>query len=67
MLNMVQLRCHRHSFCNFKRFKIKAATSYPVMQKEVDELLDNGTTDPSTGGVGFYSNVFVILKHTVTL
>ena len=34
------------------------------MQKEVQELLAKGGIEPSTGGTGFYSNVFVIFKNS---
>ena len=35
-----------------------------IIQKEVDELLAKGAIEPSSGGAGFYSNVFVVPKHT---
>ena len=41
-----------------------AAAHHPVIQKEVDELLAKGAIEPSSGGAGFYSNVFVVPKHT---
>ena len=31
---------------------------------EVDELLAKGAIEPSSGGAGFYSSVFVVPKHT---
>ena len=34
------------------------------IQKEVDELLAKGAIEPSSGGAGFYSSVFVVPKHT---
>ena len=37
---------------------------HPVIQKEVDELLAKGAIEPSSGGAGFYSNIFVVPKHT---
>ena len=37
---------------------------YPIIQKEMEKLLAKGTTAPSTGGAGFYSNVFVVPKCT---
>ena len=70
MLNMVQghhlqLRSHPHLFCNFKWFNIKAAASHlPTIQKEVGELLAKGVIEASSGGVVFYSSVFVVPKHT---
>ena len=52
-------------FCNFWQFNVKAATThYPIIQKKVDELLAKGVVEPSSGGIGFYSNVFVVPKHT---
>ena len=30
----------------------------------MDELLAKGAIEPPTGGVGFYSNIFVVPKHT---
>ena len=41
-----------------------AAAHNPVIQKEVDELLAKGAIEPSSGGTGFYSSVFVVPKHT---
>ena len=38
-----------------------------VIQKEVDELLAKGVTEPSTAGAAFYSNVFVVTKHVGSL
>ena len=34
-----------------------------VIQKEVGELLAKGAIEPSLGGAGFYSSVFVVPKH----
>ena len=52
-------------FCDFQHFNVKvAATHHPVIQKEVDELLTKGAIEPSLGGTGFYSSVFVVPKHT---
>ena len=70
VLNMVwghhlQLRSHPSLFRNFRHFNVKAAAAhYPVMQKEVDELLAKGAIEPFSGGAGFYSSVFVVPKHT---
>ena len=33
---------------------------YPIIEKEVDELLAKGATEPLTGGAGFYSNVLAV-------
>ena len=41
-----------------------ATTHHPTIQKEVDELLAKGAIEPSSGGAGFYSSVFVVPKHT---
>ena len=70
MLNMVwshhlQLRSCPPLFCNFGQFNVKmAAAHHPISQKEVDELLAKGVIEPSSGGAGFYSSVFVVPKHT---
>ena len=37
---------------------------YAVMQKEVDEIFVMGIMELLTCGVGFYSNVLVVTKHT---
>ena len=49
----LQLRCHLLLFHNFKWFNILAATAYPIIQKEMDELLAKGAIEPSTAGTGF--------------
>ena len=41
-----------------------AVAHYPIIQKEVDELLSKGTIEPSSGCAGFYSSMFVVHKHT---
>ena len=70
VLNMVQghhlqLRSHPPLFCDFWYFNVKvAAAHHPVIQKEVDELLAKGAIEPSSGGAGFYSSVFVVPKCT---
>ena len=70
VLNMVwghhlQLRSHPPLFCDFQHFNVNAAAAlHPVIQKEVDELLAKGATEPSSGGAGFYSSMFVVPKHT---
>ena len=70
VLNMVrghhlQLRSHPPLFHNFWHFNVKAAAAHhPVIQKEVDELLAKGAIEPSSGGAGFYSSVFVVPKCT---
>ena len=69
VLNMVlghlQLRSCPPLFCDFWHFNVKAAAAHhPVIQKEVDEFLAKGGIEPSSGGAGFYSSVFVVPKHT---
>ena len=52
-------------FCNFWQFNVKvAAAHHPIIQKEVDELLSKEVIESSSGGAGFYSNMFVVPKHT---
>ena len=69
-LNMVlghhlQLRSHPPLFRDFQRFDVKVvAAHFPVIQREVDEFLAKGAIEPSSGGVGFYSSVFVGPKCT---
>ena len=68
LLNMVQgnhlqLRSHPPLFCNFQQFNVKAAADHhPIIQKGVDELLVKGAVEPSSGGAGFYSSIFVVPK-----
>ena len=70
VLNMVwghhlQLRSHPPLFCDTSSFNVNAAAAHhPVIQKEVDELLAKGAIEPSSGGAGFYSNMFVVPKLT---
>ena len=70
VLNMVwghhlQLRSHPPLFHGFQPFNVKAAAAHhPVIQKEVDELLAKGAIEPSSGGAGFYSSMFVVPKCT---
>ena len=70
MFNMVkghylQLKCCPLLFHNFKQFHIKSTPAHHSnIQKEMDELLAKGAIEPSIGGAGFYSNVFVVSKHT---
>ena len=60
-----QLRWHPSLIHNINWFNIKAtAVHHPVMQKEVDELLVLGATEPLTGCTGFYLNVFAVPKCT---
>ena len=64
ILNMVQghhlqLRSHPPLFCNIGQFNVKA--HHPIIQ-EVDELLAKGVIEPSSGGAGFYSSLFVVPK-----
>ena len=70
VLNMVlghhlQLRSHPPLFHDFWHFNVEAAAAHhPAIQKEVDELLAKGAIEPSLGGAGFYSSIFVVPKHT---
>ena len=70
LLNMVkghhlQLRSCPPLFHNFQHFSVKAAaTHHPIIHKEVDELLVKGAIEPSSGGAGFCSSVFVVPKCT---
>ena len=55
----LQLRYHLPSFHDIRQFNIKTGLAYhPIIQKEGDDLLAKATTEPSTGGHGFYSNAF---------
>ena len=61
----LQLQSHPPLFCNFCQVNIKVATTHhPIIQKEVDELLAKRAIEPSSGGAGFYSSMFVVPKHT---
>ena len=61
----LQLRSHPPLFHDFQQVNVKVvAAHHPIIQKEVDELLAKGATEPSSGGAGFYSSVFVVPKHT---
>ena len=70
MLNMVwghhlQLRSHPTLFHDFWCFNVQvAAAHHLVIKREVDELLAKGAIEPSSGGAGFYSSMFVVSKHT---
>ena len=70
VLNMVQghylqLKSCPPLFHDFWHFNVKAAAAHhPVIQKEVDELLAKGVIEPSSGGAGFYSSMFVVPKCT---
>ena len=64
----LKLRSHPPLFHNFWQFSVKVtAVHHPITQKEVNELLSNGATEPSSGGAGFYSSVCVVPKHTSAL
>ena len=45
---------------------LPATAHHHVIQKEVDEPLAMGAIEPSTGGAGFYPNVFVVPKYMGT-
>ena len=42
-------------------------THHSLIPKEVHELLSKGTVEPSTGGTGFYSSIFVVPLCTGSL
>ena len=61
----LQLRSHPPLFCDFWHLNVKvAAAHHPIIQREVDELLARGAIEPSSGGAGFYSSIFVVPKCT---
>ena len=70
VLNMVwghylQLQSHPSLFQDFHQFNVKVATAHhPIIQKEVDELLAKGAIEPSSGGAGFYSSMFMVPRCT---
>ena len=52
-------------FHNFWQFNVQVATiHHPIIQKEVNELFAKGVIEPSSGGAGFYSSVFVVPEPT---
>ena len=52
--HQLQIRCCLPLFHNFKWFNMKAVlVHHPATQKEVNELLAKGPTEPSTGGASF--------------
>ena len=61
----LQLRSHPPLFHNIWHFNVKEAAAYhPIIQKEVDKLLSKGAIEPSLGGAGFSSSMFVVRKCT---
>ena len=61
----LQLWSHPPLFHNFWQFNVKVATTHhPIIQNEMDELLAKGAFVPSSGGDGFYFNIFVVPQHT---
>ena len=59
----LQLRSHPPLFHDFQHFNVKAAAAhYPVILKEVDELLAKGAIEPSSGDAGLYFSMFVVPK-----
>ena len=60
----LQLRSCPPLSCNFWQFSVKVAAAHHPIIQEVDELLSKGAIEPSFGGDGFYSSVFVVPKHT---
>ena len=64
----LQLRCHLPLiFSKFKWCNIKAASAHHPDVQQIDELLANGATEPSNGGVGFYYNVILLPNHMGSL
>ena len=64
----LQLGCQHLLSCNFKWFNIRLATvHHSLIQEKVDELIAKGAIELSTGRAGFYSNVYVVPKHTHSL
>ena len=39
-----------------------ARAHHPVIQKEVNDILGKDAIEPSSGGAGFYFNMFVVPK-----
>ena len=61
----LELRSYPPLFHNSQHFEVKVAVAHhPIIQKEVDELLSKGAVEPSSGGAGFYSSVFVVPTDT---
>ena len=61
----LQLRSCPPLFHNFWQSNVKVASAHhPIIQRQVDELLSKGAIEPSSGGAGFYSSVFVVPKYT---
>ena len=61
----LQLWSHPPLFYNIWQFNVKmAAAHHPIIEKEVDDLLSKGAMEPSCGGAGFYSSMFVVPKYT---
>ena len=61
----LQLRSCPLLLHTLKQLNIKAAAAhYPIIQQKVDELLAKGAIESPSGGAGFYSNVYVVPKHT---
>ena len=64
----LQVKSHLPLFHNFMWFNIKTAVAHhPIIKKESDELFAKGAIEPSSGGAGFYSNLFVVPKCTAGL
>ena len=60
----LQLRYCPPLFHNFQWINIRATPAHhSISQKELGELLAKGAIEPSSGGAGFYSNIFVAPKH----
>ena len=63
-----QLRCCPPAIHNFRQFNVKATQAHhAIIQKYVDELLDKGAIELSTGSACFSFNIYVVPKHTGVL
>ena len=59
-LNIFSLGVTLLLFHKFKWFNVHATPAHHcIIQMEMDEFLAKGAIDPSSGGAGFYSNIFV--------
>ena len=64
----LQPRHYLPLFHNFKWFNMKAAAAqHSVIQKKLERLLVKDAIEPSTGGAGFKSNIFIVPMHTVVI
>ena len=60
-LCLIWLRCCPLLFHSFRQFNIEATPAhYPIIQKDVNELLAKGAIEACTGGTGLCSNTFLV-------